>query len=282
MEFRKFKKQTLIEEVIETSNENLIDNCEAKEEVKNGNDIYREAILKAVAEEDDAINTYDAILKLEEQADKEAVDLFHDMIIHIKDEEKAHFQMLTEGLSKFPGFDVEKELEKAKQEESALVESVELKEEVAANRTYNVWDIDNAVQKYVDLTDSTYDQISDLFYRADDEIEAEEAQQIINTIKDTLHLTDNIVTLIENELNKTLSPAEERIEDFRSDIDADINTLKSILASDELHTYAASARLTSIIAQLDELKTSYHGEKDIGWKPENHITGTKPTKSIIS
>ena len=289
MEFRKITKQLLTEDAVEAqvdkekSDSGIIDTYEAREEAKTASMEYREAILEAAQSESNAIEEYEGILKMEEQTDKEIVDLFHDMITHIRDEEKAHFQMLTEGLSKFPGFDVEKELEKVKDDKKESVkESVNLTEEVAPNRTYNVWDIDKAAQKYIDFTDESYALIDNLFYRADDEIDAQEAQSIINTIKDTLHLTNTTVTAIENELNNTLSPAEKRVEEFREDIDSDINTLNNLIENNELQTYAANERLRSLIGQLNELKTAYHGEKDTGWRKENWIGAEKPTKNIIS
>ena len=288
MEFRKIKK-VLTEEVVETevnkkeSNSDVIDSYTAQEEAKTAAVEYRIAILNAAESENRAIEEYNGILKMEEQTDKEIVDLFHDTIVHIRDEEKAHFQMLTEGLSKFPGFDVEKELENMKNDEKESVkESVDLKEDVASNRTYNVWDIDRVAQKYIDFTDETYDMISDLFYRVDDEVDASEAQSIINQIKETLHVSDNIITQIENELNNTISPAEKRIEEYREDLDNDIRLITQLLESDDIQTNAALERLNSVRVSLEELKNTYHGEKDIGWKREHSITGNKPTKSIIS
>ncbi len=280
MEFRKIKK-VLTEDTTETvekseNSNGLMTSYEAEEKAKKGSDEYRDAILSAVRSENDAISEYDGILKMEEQTeDKELVKLFHDDIIHIRDEEKAHFQMLTEKLSKIPGFDTEKELEVKK-------ESVQLKEDVNQNRTYDVWDIDRVVQKYIDFTDETYDMISDLFYRADDEIDANEAQNIINQIKETLHVSDNIIIQIENELNNTISPAEKRIEEFKEDIDNDIYYIKDLIDEGKIHTQAAFERLIHLQVELEDLKNDYHGEKDIGWKREHHITGEKPTKQIIS
>lgn len=288
MEFRKITKQLLTEKTDEAqvdkekSNSELLNNYEAQEVAETAAVKYRDAILDAVGSESTAIEEYEGILKMEEQTDKEIVDLFHDTIIHIRDEEKAHFQMLTEGLSKFPGFDVEKELEKTKEKNNSAKESVSLTEAITTNRTYNIWDIDKAVQKYVNLTDESYDMINGLFYKADDEISAEEAQIIINEIKETLHLNDMTITAIENELNNTLSPAEERVEEFRDDIDYDINSIKNLLENQDIRTFAALTRLRSIISQLEDLKIAYKGEKETGWKPENQIGSPKATKNIIS
>ena len=201
MEFRRIKKEILTEEVVEgevgkeETNSDVMNSYEAQEEVRDGAVEYREAILRAAQSESSAIEEYETILKLEEQTDEEIKNLFHDMIIHIRDEEKAHFQMLAEGLSKFPGFDVEEELEKAKQDEE-IAESATLTEDVMSTRTYNVWDIDKAVQKYVTLSDEAYDQISDFFYRSDDEISAEEAQSMIDQIAKILRLSDDVIVLI--------------------------------------------------------------------------------------
>ena len=149
MEFRKIKKEILTEKVIEREVEkeeassDIMDTYEAQEKAKTAAVEYRDAILNAAKSESEAIEEYEGILKMEEQTDKEIVDLFHETIVHIRDEEKAHFQMLTEALSKFPGFDVEKELEDAKSKE----EKESVKESVNSARTYSVWDVEDALWK---------------------------------------------------------------------------------------------------------------------------------------
>ena len=287
MEFRRIKKEILTEEVVEgevgkeETNSDVMNSYEAQEEVRDGAVEYREAILRAAQSESSAIEEYETILKLEEQTNEEIKNLFHDMIIHIRDEEKAHFQMLAEGLSKFPGFDVEEELEKAKQDEE-ITESTTLTEDVMSTRTYNVWDIDKAVQKYVTLSDEAYDQISDFFYRSDDEISAEEAQSMIDQIAKILRLSDDVIVLIENELNATVSPAEERVYEFRDDINDDIAQLQQLLENEDIKTYAAYSKIASVIAYLKDLTDKYKGNKNTGWTIEHYKNTDGSIKGMIS
>lgn len=278
MEFRKIKK-VLTEDATETvekseNSNGLMTSYEAEQKAKKGSDEYREAILSAVRSENDAISEYDGILKMEEQTeDKELVKLFHDDIVHIRDEEKAHFQMLTEKLSKIPGFNTEKEIEAKK--ESVLTESISIKEDVTPNRTYSLDTILDVMDKVIPLTTETYDSISDLFIADEDEVEASKADEIIATVKERLGLSDLMVSIIEKNVNETQSPAEARIEDFNSDLDADILNIENTLASDEIRTLALYTRLVKIKDELKTMRNTYNGDKNTTWTVKDGITHNK-------
>lgn len=265
MEFRKIKKEILTEEV----NSDVMDSYEAQEKAKTAAVEYRDAILGAAKSESTAIEEYEGILKMEEQTDKEIVDLFHDTITHIRDEEKAHFQMLTEALSRFPGFDVEEELEHAKAEE----EKESVKESVNPARTYSVWDIEDALWKMAPepIPEGTSDPL-DLVRNAPEyssntnEFSAEQAQKIINDAAGLYGWTEAQVATVEEILNKTTSPAEERISEFKDDIASDVYILQGLLDEENIVTEAAKEKIKQVIQYLNSLE--YNGNISTVWKKE--------------
>jgi len=275
MEFRKIKKEILTEEVIEgevekeETSSDVMNSYEAQEEAKTAAVEYRNAILNAAESESNAIEEYEGILKMEEQTDKEIVDLFHETIVHIKDEEKAHFQMLTEALSKFPGFDVEKELEDAKSKE----EKESVKESVNSARTYSVWDVEDALWKMAPepIPEGISDPL-DLVRNAPeysnntDEFSAEQAQKIINDAAALYSWTEAQVATVEEILNKTTSPAEERISEFKDDITSDIYQLQNLVDEEKITTEAAKEKIKQVIEYLNNLE--YNGNINTVWKKE--------------
>lgn len=275
MEFRKIKKEILTEKVIEgevekeEASSDIMDTYEAQEKAKTAAVEYRDAILNAAKSESEAIEEYEGILKMEEQTDKEIVDLFHETIIHIRDEEKAHFQMLTEALSKFPGFDVEKELEDAKSKE----EKESVKESVNSARTYSVWDVEDALWKMAPepIPEGISDPL-DLVRNAPEysnntnEFSAQQAQEIINSATRLYSWTEAQVATIEEILNKTTSPAEERISEFKDDVTSDIYQLQNLIDEEKITTEAAKEKIKQVIQYLNSLE--YNGNISTVWKKE--------------
>lgn len=275
MEFRKIKKEILTEKVIEgevekeKANSGIMDTYEAQEKAKTAAVEYRDAILNAAKSESEAIEEYEGILKMEEQTDKEIVDLFHETIVHVRDEEKAHFQMLTEALSKFPGFDIEKELEDAKSKE----EKGSVKESVNSARTYSVWDVEDALWKMAPepIPEGISDPL-DLVRNAPEysnntnEFSAQQAQEIINSAARLYSWTEAQVAIVEEILNKTTSPAEERISEFKDDVTSDIYQLQNLIDEEKITTEAAKEKIKQIIEYLNNLE--YNGNINTVWKKE--------------
>lgn len=242
---------------------------------------YTQAIMKAVASESGAIVEYEQILALEPNVSKKSlVNLFHDTLIDIKNEEIKHLAQLNTQLSKAPSLKnpyengkeeansgVDKSSEEKQEESSNLEESVnEIKEAVPQNRSYDSDNIAQLIAGKYQLTDEQYEDIRDLLDPLhSDEISAEEVDAGLEQIAVKYEFTREEKDEIENEIiAKASNPMGDRQQEFKDDISFDINTLEDLL--DEFNTYAAQQRIKKVIEELKAIE--YNGEKDITWNPK--------------
>ena len=242
---------------------------------------YTQAIMKAVASESGAIVEYEQILALEPNVSKESlVNLFHDTLIDIKNEEIKHFAQLNTQLSKAPSLKnsyergkeeansgVDKSNEEKQEESSNLTESINgIKEAVPQNRSYDSDNIAQLIAGKYQLTDEQYEDIRDLLDPLhSDEISAEEVDAGLEQIAVKYEFTREEKDEIENEIiAKASNPMGDRQQEFKDDISFDINTLEDLL--DEFNTYAAQQRIKKVIEELKAIE--YNGEKDITWNPK--------------
>ena len=242
---------------------------------------YTQAIMKAVASESGAIVEYEQILALEPSVSKKSlVNLFHDTLIDIKNEEIKHFAQLNTQLSKAPSLKnsyergkeeansgVDKSSEEKQEESSNLTESInEIKEAVPQNRSYDSDNIAQLIAGKYQLTDEQYEDIRDLLDPLhSDEISAEEVDAGLEQIAVKYEFTREEKDEIENEIiAKASNPMGDRQQEFKDDISFDINTLEDLL--DEFNTYAAQQRIKKVIEELKAIE--YNGEKDITWNPK--------------
>ena len=242
---------------------------------------YTQAIMKAVASESGAIVEYEQILALEPNVSKESlVNLFHDTLIDIKNEEIKHFAQLNTQLSKAPSLKnsyergkeeansgVDKSNEEKQEESSNLTESINgLKGAVPQNRSYDSDNIAQLIAGKYQLTDEQYEDIRDLLDPLhSDEISAEEVDAGLEQIAVKYEFTREEKDEIENEIiAKASNPMGDRQQEFKDDISFDINTLEDLL--DEFNTYAAQQRIKKVIEELKAIE--YNGEKDITWNPK--------------
>lgn len=242
---------------------------------------YTQAIMKAVASESGAIVEYEQILALEPNVSKESlVNLFHDTLIDIKNEEIKHFAQLNTQLSKAPSLKnsyergkeeansgVDKSNEEKQEESSNLTESINgIKEAVPQNRSYDSDNIAQLIAGKYQLTDEQYEDILDLLDPLhSDEISAEEVDAGLEQIAVKYEFTREEKDEIENEIiAKASNPMGDRQQEFKDDISFDINTLEDLL--DEFNTYAAQQRIKKVIEELKAIE--YNGEKDITWNPK--------------
>ena len=242
---------------------------------------YTQAIMKAVASESGAIVEYEQILALEPNVSKESlVNLFHDTLIDIKNEEIKHFAQLNTQLSKAPSLKnsyergkeeansgVDKSNEEKQEESSNLTESINgIKEAVPQNRSYDSDNIAQLIAGKYQLTDEQYEDIRDLLDPLhSDEISAEEVDAGLEQIAVKYEFTREEKDEIENEIiAKASNPMGDRQQEFKDDISFDINTLEDLL--DDFNTYAAQQRIKKVIEELKAIE--YNGEKDITWNPK--------------
>ena len=242
---------------------------------------YTQAIMKAVASESGAIVEYEQILALEPNVSKESlVNLFHDTLIDIKNEEIKHLAQLNTQLSKAPSLKnsyergkeeansgVDKSNEEKQEESSNLTESINgIKEAVPQNRSYDSDNIAQLIAGKYQLTDEQYEDIRDLLDPLhSDEISAEEVDAGLEQIAVKYEFTREEKDEIENEIiAKASNPMGDRQQEFKDDISFDINTLEDLL--DEFNTYAAQQRIKKVIEELKAIE--YNGEKDITWNPK--------------
>ena len=254
---------------------------------------YTQAIMKAVASESGAIVEYEQILALEPNVSKKSlVNLFHDTLIDIKNEEIKHFAQLNTQLSKAPSLKnsyergkeeansgVDKSSEEKQEESSNFTESINgIKEAVPQNRSYDSDNIAQLIAGKYQLTDEQYEDIRDLLDPLhSDEISAEEVDAGLEQIAVKYEFTREEKDEIENEIiAKASNPMGDRQQEFKDDISFDINTLEDLL--DEFNTYAAQQRIKKVIEELKAIE--YNGEKDITWNPK-YYDYNKHKKGLI-
>lgn len=254
---------------------------------------YVEAITKAVASESSAIVEYEQILALEPNIkEKKLVELFHDTLIDIKDEEIKHMAQLNTKLSEVSTLKDaykkgeeeaktgEDEENKEQKESINLTESVnkDIKEAVPQDRTYDSDDIVQLISSKYQLTDKQYDDISDLLDPLHNyELTAEDLDRGLARVADKYEFSKEEIEEIEKLIiDNAKNPQAERKNEFQDDIDFDINTLEDMLET--FNTYAAQQRIKKII---DELKSiEYNGESDIAWNPK-YYDSNKHKRGLI-
>lgn len=273
MRFIPKKKEIIVETEINPLETNSVD--------LSYDERYTQAIMKAVASESGAIVEYEQILALEPNVSKKSlVNLFHDTLIDIKNEEIKHFAQLNTQLSKAPSLKnsyergkeeansgVDKSSEEKQEESSNLTESINgIKEAVPQNRSYDADNIAQLIAGKYQLTDEQYEDIRDLLDPLhSDEISAEEVDAGLEQIAVKYEFTREEKDEIENEIiAKASNPMGDRQQEFKDDISFDINTLENLL--DEFNTYAAQQRIKKVIEELKAIE--YNGEKDITWNPK--------------
>ena len=273
MRFKPKKKEIIVETETNPLETNSVD--------LSYDERYTQAIMKAVASESGAIVEYEQILALEPNVSKESlVNLFHDTLIDIKNEEIKHFAQLNTQLSKAPSLKnsyergkeeansgVDKSNEEKQEESSNLTESINgIKEAVPQNRSYDSDNIAQLIAGKYQLTDEQYEDILDLLDPLhSDEISAEEVDAGLEQIAVKYEFTREEKDEIENEIiAKASNPMGDRQQEFKDDISFDINTLEDLL--DEFNTYAAQQRIKKVIEELKAIE--YNGEKDITWNPK--------------
>lgn len=263
---------------------------------------YTQAIMKAVASESGAIVEYEQILAIEPHVSKKSlVDLFHDTLIDIKDEEVKHLAQLNEKLSQTPSLkdsyeDGTEEAESGKdkndetkddtgneeevnESKELQTESTKLDENVPEDRTYDAENIAQLIASKYTLTDEQYEDIIDLLDPLSlNELSAEDVDRGLAKLVDKYKFTQEEKEEIEQFIvDNANDPKGDRIKEFKNDIGYDINTLENLL--DEFNTYAAQQRVKQLIAELKELE--YDGSDDIGWNPKYHNFNNKK-RGLIS
>ena len=264
---------------------------------------YVEAILKAVASESGAIVEYEQILAIEPKInDKKLIDLFHDTLIDIKNEEVKHLAQLNEKISQTSnlkdsyedgteeaksGKDKDNETEKdtgnkeeVTESKKLQTESIDLNENLPNDRTY-AYDPDEIVDLISSKYVLTFDQAKDIFNLLNpnelDELSAEELDtgiaKVVSKYKFTPEEKEELEQLI---ITHAHDPKGDRREEWKTDIGLDISALEDTL--ENVTTYAAKERINHLIEELKKIE--YDGSSDIAWNIEQY-NGDKH-KGIIS
>lgn len=260
---------------------------------------YKQAILGAISSESKAYTEYDQILSLEDKVTtRSLVDLFHDTLIDLRDEEMKHLAQLTEKLSDVPEMKTAYELGK-KEAETGKEQSVSdeknedtenntekeevkestkiLTEAVEKNRTYDAYSVGQIIADELNLNDRQYEIIENLFY--EDELTAEQVDKILAKIRTIFTISDDKLDRIENTIIASNNPIADRINDFKGDIDSDISSIENVM--ENVYSIAAKEKLYSVIQYLKGLE--YNGEKEIGWSQRHSMFGgNNPKKRIIA
>lgn len=245
--------------------------------------LLKEALLKAVASETSAIVEYEQIQALEADANPKYAKAIHETLVDIKAEEEKHMAQLTECLKVFPEIDEnfekgEKEYETGEDEptEETKESNEAIKESVEPNRLYKAEAIVDVISTMYQLSDSEYDDILSIFYTGEDELEAYEVDKGIQKFATQYELTPEEIAELEQAINNSIDPNTERQEDFKSDLDFDIDRIRNL--AEESYTVAARDRLLDLALKLEQIE--YNGDKDTEWRQDRIHTANN--KKIIS
>ena len=257
---------------------------------------YVQAIMKAVASESSAIVEYEQILAIEPHVTSEnLVNIFHDTLEDIKNEEIKHISQLNTKLAEAPslkdgykdgeeeadsGVDKENEEENTEdnvEEKEEQKESIQLTEAVIAGRYYAPDNIMDALSDRFKLSDEQYEEIRNIVdvYGNGDDVSAEDMNNAVQKIAQKYEFSDDEIPELEAVINSTIDPREDRKTEFNDELAFDINTLEEIMNS--LSTSSAQQRVNRII---DELKAiEYDGASNKRWNVKYH--GDKSDKEWI-
>ena len=245
--------------------------------------LLKEALLKAIASETSAIVEYGQIQALEADANPKYAKAVHETLIDIKAEEEKHMAQLTECLKIFPEIDenFEKGEKEYKTSEDISTEEKKestkvVKESVEPNRLYKAEAIVDVISTMYQLSDDEYDDILSIFYTGEDELEAYEVDKGIQKFATQYELTPEEVAELEQAINNSIDPNTERQEDFKSDLDFDINRIRNL--AEESYTVAARDRLLDLALKLEQIE--YNGDKNTEWRQDRIYTANN--KKIIS
>lgn len=256
---------------------------------------YVQAIMRAVASESSAIVEYEQILAIEPHVTSEnLVNIFHDTLEDIKNEEIKHISQLNTKLAEAPslkdgykdgeeeaesGVDKENESEENNEETKQEESTEDLTEAVEEGRYYEPARVMDALSDRFDLNDEQFDDISKIIdvYGNNDELTAEEMDKALQNVITKYQFSEEEIPTLEDIINSTIDPRADRRENFKDDIAFDVDTLEGII--DQLDTFAAKQRVQRIIEELNKLE--YGGEKNIGWNA-NHFDPKKHTGGYIS
>lgn len=263
---------------------------------------YKQAILKAIGSETSAHVEYDQILALEPHVSTKAlVDLFHDTLIDIRDEEMKHIAQLTTKISEVPemkasfeageeeaetGEDKETSNQDETEEETEENEKEEVKESVKllteavqTNRLYDTYTISQIIADKLGLNDKQYEIIEDMFRYADDELEASEVDSYLAKVSEYFRISDHKLEEIENAIIASNDPIADRKSEFADDIQSDIYDIENTI--EKVSSIAAKEKLYSVIEYLKNLE--YNGEKEVGWSVRHSMFGGRnPKKRIVA
>lgn len=256
---------------------------------------YVQAIMKAVASESSAIVEYEQILAIEPHVTSEnLVNIFHDTLEDIKNEEIKHISQLNTKLAEAPslkdgykdgeeeaesGVDKENESEENNEEIKQEESTEDLTEAVEEGRYYEPANVMDALSDRFDLNDEQFDDISKIIdvYGNNEELTADEMDKALQKVIIKYKFSEEEIPTLENIVNSTIDPRADRRADFKDDIAFDVDTLEGII--DQLDTFAAKQRVQKIIEELNNLE--YNGEKNIGWNA-NRFDPKKHTRGYIS
>lgn len=245
--------------------------------------LLKEALLKAVASETSAIVEYGQIQALEADANPKYAKAVHETLIDIKAEEEKHMAQLTECLKIFP--EIDENFEKGEKEyktgedistEEKKESNKVVKESVEPNRLYKAEAIVDVISTMYQLSDDEYDDILSIFYTGEDELEAYEVDKGIQKFATQYELTPEEVAELEQAINNSIDPNTERQEDFKSDLDFDIDRIRNL--AEESYTVAARDRLLDLALKLEQIE--YNGDKNTEWRRDRIYTTNN--KKIIS
>lgn len=221
---------------------------------------YVQAITKAVASESGAIVEYEQIMAIEQHVTSESlVNLFHDTLEDIKNEEIKHLAQLNEKLSQAPslkdaykdgeeeaesGIDKENDDKEEKQEES-------INESVPVERMYDAETITKIILNEFerDYDDPEFDNINQILDPTSKNIlTSDEVDEGMLRLAQAYEFTDDEILSLEEKIAYSKDPNVAKAEDDASDMKSDIEKLEDVFMT--LYSQDAKDKLQQLIDDL--------------------------------
>ena len=235
------KKQKLIESIEEKTTETITESVE---------DNLQSALLEVVADELSYVAGLNRMIELAEDAGKD------DLVSALKKSRSSMKGSIAELYSKgkkILGIEEEK-VEESKEEFS---------EDIDNSKVYSGDKIFDIISNYtIDLlgTNAAND-LEQLAYSFDRDMDYTAEQ--IDAELDKYQIDPSMLESIEMEISRLPDARQARREEFKSDMDSDVSTLKMIIEDSKLFTFAAQDRLIKLINDLEHIE--YDGRPGVVW-----------------
>lgn len=236
-----------------------------EQSMETSNDITskaQQAIMKLLEGEADAINQYAQAMEMVEASEAWLSEAVMDTLKDIRREEKKHLAQLYSKVKEFP--ENAEDFEDGEEEAATGVDKESVKEAVVQGKVYDGSKVNDIITNHTigfEYGTQEYEALDTLASYIDFERDYT-AQEIDNALAQ-FAIDPNTLQQIEAEISELPDAKQERIKEFKSDLEMDIQAISDLIDDSKLFTFAARHRLNELIMGLKEIE--YDGSRDTVW-----------------